>query len=76
MLFEYLRTQRRMVAAEKGLPAFMIFDDAALRDMARRKPQSPEEFLHVRGVGEKKAAEYGPRFLAVIRQHEAADSPA
>lgn len=68
-LFERLKDLRREIATEKNLPAYMIFDDAALRDMARRRPASPQEFLTVRGVGEKKAHDYGARFLAEIRLH-------
>jgi ATP-dependent DNA helicase RecQ len=66
-LFERLRDLRHEIATEKRLPAYMVFDDATLRDMARRRPASPEEFLHVRGVGERKASEYGARFLAAIQ---------
>jgi ATP-dependent DNA helicase RecQ len=68
-LFERLKDLRRDIATEKNLPAYMIFDDAALRDMARRKPASPREFLLVRGVGEKKAQEYAERFVEDIRLH-------
>lgn len=68
-LFERLKDLRREIATEKNLPAYMIFDDAALRDMARRRPASVQEFLAVRGVGEKKAHEYGSRFLTEIRLH-------
>jgi len=68
-LFAVLRELRHEIATTKGLPAYMVFDDSALRDMARREPTSPQEFLQVRGVGEKKAQEYGPRFMAAIRRH-------
>lgn len=65
-LFQSLRELRRTIAQEKGLPAYMIFSDADLRDMARRKPVTPGELLAVRGVGEKKLALYGARFLELI----------
>jgi ATP-dependent DNA helicase RecQ len=68
-LFEALRSLRREIAQESGIPAFAIFGDAALRDMARRKPISKTEFLQVSGVGEKKCADYAARFLPVIQQY-------
>jgi ATP-dependent DNA helicase RecQ len=68
-LFEALRALRREIAQENGTPAFAIFGDAALRDMARRKPTSTIEFLQVSGVGEKKCADYAARFLPVIQQY-------
>ncbi len=68
-LFEALRRLRRTIAGEKGVPAYIVFGDAALRDMARRRPESLEEFLEVSGVGEKKRQQYGARFIAAIREH-------
>jgi ATP-dependent DNA helicase RecQ len=65
-LFEALRTLRRAVADERGVPPYIVFSDVTLRDMARRRPTTPDEFLAVKGVGEWKAAEFGPRFLTVI----------
>lgn len=67
-LFEALRALRRDLAQELGIPAFAIFGDATLRDMARKKPVSEYEFLQVSGVGEKKCADYAARFLPVIQQ--------
>ena len=71
-LFETLRTLRRDLAAEKGVPAYVVFGDAALRDMARLKPTTPTAFLLVHGVGEKKRQQYGDVFLAAIRNYPAA----
>ena len=65
-LFERLRELRRQLADEKSVPAYVVFGDASLRDMARKKPGTPEEFLDVHGVGQKKAADYGELFLAAI----------
>jgi ATP-dependent DNA helicase RecQ len=65
-LFESLRTLRREVAEERGVPAYVVFGDATLRDMARARPGSPAAFLNVRGVGERKLADLGARFLAHI----------
>ncbi len=68
-LFEALRSLRRQIADRKHVPAFVVFSDATLRDMARLKPATPEGFLEVRGVGEMKSEQYSAAFLAVIRQH-------
>ena len=65
-LFERLRELRRELADEKSVPAYVVFGDASLRDMARKKPGTPTEFLDVHGVGQKKAADYGELFLAAI----------
>ena len=46
----------------------MIFNDATLREMARKKPLSLDELLNITGVGEKKAARYGRDFLRVIEE--------
>ena len=68
-LFEELRAVRRDVARRKGVPAYVVFGDAALRDMARRRPCTPAEFMEVNGVGEKKCRQFGSVFLAAIRTH-------
>ena len=65
-LFERLRELRRELADEKSVPAYVVFGDASLRDMARQRPATPAEFLEVHGVGQKKAADYGEVFLAAI----------
>jgi len=69
-LFEALRTLRREIAAERHAPAFTVFGDAALRDMARRKPTTELEFLQVHGVGEKKCADFASVFLPLIQEHQ------
>ena len=65
-LFEELRKLRRKFADEKGVPAYIVFSDATLRDMARKKPATKEEMLRVNGVGEAKLKRYGLNFLNVI----------
>ena len=67
VLFETLRGLRRHIADERGVPPYLIFSDASLRDMARLRPRTPAAFLEVKGVGEWKAGEFGERFLAAIR---------
>jgi ATP-dependent DNA helicase RecQ len=65
-LFESLRTLRRQVADERDVPAYVLFSDATLRDMARVRPGSASALLGIRGVGERKLADLGPRFLELI----------
>ena len=59
---------RKRLAAKQKVPAYMIFNDATLREMARKKPLSLDELLNITGVGEKKAAHYGRDFLRVIEE--------
>ena len=65
-LFETLRNLRRQLADERRVPAYVLFSDATLRDMARVRPGSPSALLGIRGVGERKLADLGQRFLEVI----------
>ena len=66
-LFERLRALRRKLADERGVPAYLVFSDKALQDMAARQPRTRAEFLAVHGVGQRKLEAYGAAFLAVIR---------
>jgi len=68
-LFEALRGLRASLAKKRGVPAYVIFGDAALRDMARRRPSTLERFLDVRGVGEAKCKQYGRIMVEKIRAH-------
>lgn len=68
-LFEQLRILRRKLADERNVPAFVVFGDAALRDMARLKPTTSDQFLEVRGVGEVKRQQYGRAFLSEIKEY-------
>ena len=68
-LFEELRKLRRRLAEEKHVPAYVVFNDAALRDMARLQPATTEDFLEVNGVGEKKCEQYAQVFLHAIAQY-------
>ena len=73
-LFNQLRELRREKAQERRVPAYIIFNDAALRDMARRMPSTHAEFLRVKGVGQKKCDDYGEEFLRAIAEYCAANS--
>ncbi len=68
-LFEALRKHRRALAEQRSVPAYLIFSDVSLREMASRVPADPAAFRGVRGVGDRKLADLGPSFLAVIRGH-------
>ena len=68
-LFEHLRQLRRALADARGVPPYIIFGDATLRDLARLRPSTPAAFATVRGVGQKKLEDLGPEFLAHIRQY-------
>jgi ATP-dependent DNA helicase RecQ len=68
-LFDALRARRREIAEERDVPAFVVFSDATLRDMAAVRPASLDELLTVKGVGEAKAADFGVRFLEAIQQY-------
>lgn len=73
-LFESLRKLRRDQAEERNVPAYIVFGDATLRDMARRCPTTLEEFRKVRGVGDRKCEDFGDLFVNHIRQHMEAEA--
>ncbi|MFN3259230.1 MAG: DNA helicase RecQ [Pikeienuella sp.] len=66
-LFSRLRALRARLAAEQGGPAYIVFSDRSLIDMAERKPRTLDEFAACHGVGAQKLARYGAAFLAEIR---------
>ena len=68
-LFETLRNLRREIANQRNVPAYVLFSDATLRDMARLRPGSPSALLAVRGVGERKLADLGERFIDEIKNY-------
>ena len=68
-LFEALRDKRRMLASEHGIPAYVIFHDSVLRDMAHRSPETLAELGTIPGVGAKKLETWGGDFIAVIKDH-------
>lgn len=66
-LFGNLKILRGLLAAEHKAPAYTVFSDASLADMAKRQPRNLDEFLDVSGVGLLKQQKYGRVFLSVIR---------
>ena len=68
-LFDVLKELRMSLAKEAGIPAYVVFSNATLTDMAKKKPKTMSEFRKVSGVGELKAAWYGTAFLKRIQQY-------
>ncbi|MBK5213132.1 MAG: DNA helicase RecQ [Flavobacteriaceae bacterium] len=68
-LFDKLKTLRLKLAQEIGMPAYIVFSDAALEDMEHKKPRTREEFATISGVGEAKLEKYADDFLKVINRH-------
>ncbi|MBQ1195784.1 MAG: DNA helicase RecQ [Clostridia bacterium] len=68
-LYEHLRKLRMEIANEQGVPAYIVFTNATLADMAAKKPLDMGEFLCVSGVGEQKARAYGARFIKAIGEY-------
>jgi ATP-dependent DNA helicase RecQ len=70
-LFERLRQLRKQLADAAGVPAYVVFSDRALVEMATHLPQTAGQFIAVNGVGEAKLEKYGTAFLDVLRAHGA-----
>ncbi len=68
-LFERLRQLRKRLADDRNVPAYIVFSDVALRQMARNYPSNERDFARINGVGEKKLREFGGVFLAEIAAH-------
>jgi ATP-dependent DNA helicase RecQ len=68
-LFERLRAVRRRVADGRGVPAYIIFSDASLREMAKHYPTTPVQFRRIPGVGEQKLKQFAEPFLNEIKNH-------
>ncbi|SHL45563.1 DNA helicase RecQ [Flavobacterium chilense] len=69
-LFEILRKLRYEIAKDEEVPAYVIFSDAALRQMETLRPMSDEEFLAIDGVGKAKLEKYGQEFIDAIVYYE------
>ena len=65
-VFERLRAWRGEVAKEQGVPAYVVFHDATLREIATRLPGSREELGTISGIGEAKLEKYADGVLAVL----------
>src|SRR5207247_5636849 len=69
MLFDRLRGLRRKLADERDVPAYVIFSDVSLREMARNYPTNAGEFRRIAGVGEQKLKDFAEPFLSEIRAY-------
>lgn len=66
-LFEELRKLRKQIADDEGVPPYVLFSDATLKDLSRYFPDSKEDMLTIKGIGEKKYEQYGDVFLEVVQ---------
>ena len=69
-LLKALKDLRSRLAKEENVPAYVIFTNATLEDMAEKCPQTPQELLSVSGVGSAKAQRYGKPFLELLKQFQ------
>jgi len=69
LLFEQLRALRRKLADERDVPAYVIFSDVSLREMARNYPTTASEFRSIAGVGEQKLKDFSQPFLSEIKSY-------
>src|SRR6478736_6821170 len=76
VLFARLRALRRQLADERGVPAYIIFSDVSLREMARKYPTNSREFRRIPGVGEQKLKDFGEVFISAIKSHSTENQPA
>jgi ATP-dependent DNA helicase RecQ len=68
-LLQRLTALRKKIAAEQGLPAYIIFHDKTLQEICRLLPSDLQTFGTIQGVGSSKLAKYGSRFLEVVREY-------
>jgi ATP-dependent DNA helicase RecQ len=74
-LFDSLRRFRYALAKERAIPPYLIFHDTVLRDMARLRPTNAEALSSIRGIGDRKLADFGQLFADHIAAHLAQDAP-
>lgn len=70
VLWEALRSCRKMLAEETSVPPYVIFHDATLMDMLHYRPLTGAQFLKINGVGESKLEKYGQAFLKILNDEE------
>ncbi len=68
-LFDLLRSLRREIASEEGVPPYIVFGDNTLKEMSVRIPINESQLSEISGVGEKKILKYGEQFLNVIKEY-------
>ncbi|MGD9188394.1 MAG: HRDC domain-containing protein [Desulfobacteraceae bacterium] len=65
-MWESMRELRMSISKELGIPPFVVFHDRTLKEMVALRPANRAELLLINGVGEKKADQFGSRFLELI----------
>ena len=71
LLLDRLKKLRRDLAQARSVPAYVIFSDRSLQEMARRQPRTMEEFGDIHGVGEAKLRDLAEIFLTIISEEDA-----
>ena len=74
-LFEKLRALRQKIATDEGVPAYVVFGDASLKDMEEKLPYDETDFLEITGVGQAKLEKYATVFLKEINAHKKSLKP-
>ncbi len=69
-LMKRLKALRKKIAATLGVPAYVVFTDASLREMSVKQPLTTHEFMNISGVGSRKAERYGKQFAEVIAAYQ------
>ena len=72
-LLAALKAERTKIAQQEQVPAYIVFSNATLEDMAEKQPRTMEELLDVSGIGQVKASRYGQAFLHVIEEYKGSD---
>lgn len=68
VLFNALRGLRAELAKEQNVPAFVIFHDSTLRNIAEQRPTSIDALSHIGGIGGGKLARYGAQLIEIVRE--------
>lgn len=68
-LFERLRKLRYQISLEENIPAYLVFNDATLKEIERERPLRESEFVKISGVGQRKLEVYGDEFIAVVKEY-------
>ena len=68
ILFDRLKLLRKKISVKENVPAYIVFSDATLTQMANEKPKTKNELLSIQGIGMQKSETYGEEFIALINQ--------
>jgi ATP-dependent DNA helicase RecQ len=73
-LFERLRTLRKRLADDRGVPPYVVFSDATLRELCTHQPVTLQAFRQIGGVGDVKLERYGAAFVEAIRSFDTTEA--